>query len=262
MEKVLVVDDSTVARRLLKEIILSLGYKVVGEAANGAQAFAEYVRLKPDLVTMDLGMEGLSGAQVISKIVATNPEARIVVVSASEERSVIIDALERGARHFIVKPIEKEKVAAVFNKVLHQPFDVLQHQERVRRLKGAAKDVTIVGNDPYCACVPPYAICAQDKRLIYVTLNSCLTLTSWQSLETELTEHLQEKVRLLLDFGMTVKLDDVLLEQINRLIAKVEEQSGQVRAVSGSKHFVELIGLWQSTNTPNRLEDILQYNDR
>ena len=119
MEKVLVVDDSTVARRLLKEIILSLGYKVVGEAANGAQAFAEYVRLKPDLVTMDLGMEGLSGAQVISKIVATNPEARIVVVSASEERSVIIDALERGARHFIVKPIEKEKVAAVLNKVLH-----------------------------------------------------------------------------------------------------------------------------------------------
>lgn len=262
MGKVLIVDDSAVARRLLKEIILSLGHTVAGEAANGAQAFAEYVRLKPDLVTMDLGMEGLSGAQAISRIIATNPEARIVVVSASEERSVIVDALERGARHFLVKPIQKETVAAVFSNVLNQPFDLQKHQERVRRLKGTNKEVSIVGNEPHCAGVPPYAICAQDKRLVYVTLNSCLTLTSWQSLELELMEHLQEKVRLLLDFGLTARLEDALLEQVNRLIARVEEQSGQVRAVSGSKRFVEQVGLWQSTNTPNRLEDILQYYDR
>lgn len=114
--RVLIVDDSAVARKILREIVTGLGHVVVGEAASGSQAFVEYTKLKPDVVTMDLTMQGLGGAEATSKIIATYPKARIIVISAMEELQVVIDALERGARHFIIKPISQDKVAAVLNK--------------------------------------------------------------------------------------------------------------------------------------------------
>ena len=258
MAKILVVDDSAVARRQLREIFVSLGHAVVGEAENGAQAFAEYVRLRPNIVTMDLSMQGLAGAQVISKIIAGYPDACIIVVSATEERSVIIDALERGARHFIIKPIQKEKVATVLDTLLKQPFVLAQHKDKISRLKLKSNAC----GDETTFCASPYTVCAQDKRLVYVTINQSITLTSWQSLQIELSEHIQDKVRLLLDFGSINELGTELLELINKLICTVEEHSGQVRAISSNKHFIDQAALLVMTRTPNLLTDVLQYYDR
>lgn len=118
MARVLIVDDSAMARRGIRQIITSLGHEVVGEVSNGSQSFLEYGKLKPDLVTMDLILPGMSGAEATSKIMASYPEARIIVISATEECQVVIDALERGAKHFIIKPVTMEKVAAVLKNVL------------------------------------------------------------------------------------------------------------------------------------------------
>ena len=158
--RVLIVDDSAVARKSLREIVTALGHTVVGEAANGSQAFVEYTRCKPDIVTMDLTMEGINGAAATSKIIAAFPEARIIVISAIEERRVVFDALERGARHFIIKPITGEKIAAVLGNVLRQNFDPDKHRELVGKLKSRLDGTFLMRDAEY---LPPYRITRDDK---------------------------------------------------------------------------------------------------
>jgi YesN/AraC family two-component response regulator len=240
MARVLIVDDSAVVRKGLREILTSLGYTVVGEAANGTQAFVEYAKFKPDVVTMDLTMEGMSGAEATSKIIATHAEARIVVISAMEEKPVIIDALERGARHFIIKPITKEKVEAVLSNVLQQKFDHQKHMELVRKLKGVSDEQNLRGPG-YNSFEPPYQISVQDGKMVLVKISATFTGNSCRSLAMELEEHVKANVRMLFDFGETPKLEIVSLKVIDRIIEKIEAQSGMVKAATHNQEFFELV---------------------
>ncbi len=249
--RVLIVDDSAVARDCLKEIVASLGHTFVAEATNGAQAFVEYTRHKPDIVTMDLTMQGMSGAEATSKIIATFPEARIVVISAMEERRVVIDALERGARHFIIKPISRDKVAAVIDNVLRQHFDPGKHQELVRRLKSAEEDSPHDGLRPY---QPPYRIAPEDG-LVMVTLAATLTATSCRTLAIEIGEYLVGSPRVLIDFGTMTRLDETILAAIEKLIQDIEQKGGMVKALSRNPAFVDYV---QELNMPT-LAAMLQY---
>jgi len=257
--RVLIVDDSAVARKLLREIITELGHMVVGEAANGTQAFVEYTNLHPDLVTMDLTMEGLGGAEVISKIIAVDPQARIVVISSMEVRKGIIDALERGARHFIVKPIRKGTVATVLNNVLQQEFNLQKHIEYVRKLKKAEASLALVEGDTK-KVVPPYAISIADKNLLHVFINQSITLTSCETLFWELEEHLSgTPLRVLLDFGTMSSLEEQLLIKINELIEAIESNFGIVKGISNDKKFVDRITSTQIKNKANALADVLNF---
>ena len=258
MAKVLIADDSAVARRSLREIVTSLGHVVVGEVPSGSQAFIEYNRLKPDVVTMDLTMPGLGGAEATSKIIATYPEARIIVISAMEERRVVIDALERGARHFIIKPISKEKVAAVLNNVLQQEVDLKQHIERVRKLKGL-DDPTVTVHSGANQSVPPYFISGQGCNLVHVVINSNITLISCQSLELELDEYLTGKPRVLFDFGAMLTLDQAILNKLSELVEIIQNNDGVVKAISNNKRFVDAIAKIEIGNTDNLLSDVLRY---
>ncbi len=259
--RILIVDDSATARRILREIITDLGHEVIGEAANGTQAFVEYIDLRPDLVTMDLTMEGLGGAEAISRIMAIDANARIVVISSLEVRQGIIDALERGARHFIVKPICKEKVAAVLNNVLHQEFNLQKHIECVRRLKEDKRSGGLLEQDTK-GIVPPYAISVLDNNLIHIFIDQSLTLTSCQTLFLELEEHLHDEPRVLLDFGTMSALDQELLANFSQLIENIERYSGTVKAVSNNKRFVDKIALTQLEHGTNWLADILRFWER
>lgn len=256
MAKVLIVDDSAVARKILREIVTSLGHVVVGEVQNGSQAFLEYNKLKPDVVTMDLTMQGLGGAEATSKIIATFPEAKIIVISAMEERRVVVDALERGARHFIIKPISAEKVVAVLNNVLNQEFDLKKHLERVRKMKGA-DDPTV--KSVAVEYLPPYAINVQNGKLVHVVINQNITLVSCQSLAFELNEHVIENSRVLFDFGTMITLDRAILVKLNALVETIEKKSGVVKAVSNNKKFVESIAEIQIGNTANLMANVLRY---
>lgn len=252
MASVLIVDDSSVVRKGLKEMLESLGHRVVGEASNGSQAFSEYALHKPDVVTMDLTMEGMSGAEATSKIVLTFPQARIIVVSAIEERKVILDALERGARHFIVKPITKEKISAVIANVMQQNFDRQQHLEMVRRLKG--DECGPLGNTEY---IPPYKISTQDGKLVMIRLNPILSLTSCQSLLLELEEYLQNQPRVLLDFGSAGSFEPSVLLELNKMIEYIESKSGVVKAASRNQRFVSDVSIMDPN--PGFLNSVLKY---
>lgn len=116
--KVLVVDDSSFMRTLLKEILQKGGYQLAGEAANGREAVEQFGRLRPDLVTMDIVMPELDGIEAVKAIRAADPGARIVMVSAMGQQGLVIDAIQAGARDFIIKPFQTARVLEAFKRVL------------------------------------------------------------------------------------------------------------------------------------------------
>ncbi|TMV50768.1 response regulator [Paenibacillus mesophilus] len=117
-KRILIVDDSAVMRKNLKSILSRAGYEVVAEATNGEEAVRAYADYKPDLVTMDVTMPVLNGIEAVKRIVAADREAKIVVVSAFDQRSMLFEAMENGASHYIIKPITSDKLLAVVDKLL------------------------------------------------------------------------------------------------------------------------------------------------
>lgn len=115
MKTVLVVDDAMFMRKALKLILEKSGYKVIGEAENGIKAIMQYKKLAPDIVTMDIHMPEMGGIDAISEIMKEDSSANIIIISAAGEKMRIIDALNAGAKNFIVKPFSEEKVLQVMD---------------------------------------------------------------------------------------------------------------------------------------------------
>lgn len=118
MKKVLIVDDAIFMRNLLKDILVSEGYEVVGEAGNGEEAVKRYFDLKPDITTMDIVMPLKNGIEAVREIVGRDPKARIIMISALGQESLVMEAMEAGALDFITKPFTKEKVIQVIRKYM------------------------------------------------------------------------------------------------------------------------------------------------
>ena len=116
--RVLIVDDALFMRTMLRNIFVESGFEVVGEAGNGNEAVEKYRELAPDLTTMDIVMPERNGIEALKQIVALDPRARVVMCSALGQESLIIEALDAGARDFIVKPFKPAKVVEVAQKVL------------------------------------------------------------------------------------------------------------------------------------------------
>ena len=118
MAKILIVDDSKIVRRNLKTILSKEGHEIIAEAENGMQAYHEYEKYKPDLVTMDITMPLLDGVRAVKKIMTSHPEARIIMVSAIDQKNMVIAAIQNGAKHYILKPFDPDKVITAVNAVL------------------------------------------------------------------------------------------------------------------------------------------------
>ncbi|HWR39646.1 MAG TPA: response regulator [Patescibacteria group bacterium] len=118
MANVMIVDDAMIVRKHLTTMLQNEGHTVVAEASHGLQAYCNYERYRPDVVTMDVNMPGMNGLETIEKIIKDFPDARIVVVSAFGTKTVILDALQRGAKNYILKPISQEKVAQAVKEAL------------------------------------------------------------------------------------------------------------------------------------------------
>ena len=116
--RVLIVDDALFMRTMLRNIFVESGFEVVGEAGNGNDAVEKYRALGPDLTTMDIVMPEKNGIEALKAIIAFDPGARVVMCSALGQESLIIEALEAGARDFIVKPFKPAKVVEVAQKIL------------------------------------------------------------------------------------------------------------------------------------------------
>lgn len=118
MPNVLVVDDAAFMRMMIKDILTKNGLTVAGEAENGAVAVEKYRELKPDLVTMDITMPEKDGIAALKDILAIDKKARIVMCSAMGQQAMVIEAIQAGARDFIVKPFKPERVIDAINKTL------------------------------------------------------------------------------------------------------------------------------------------------
>lgn len=258
--RILITDDSAFARKRLRDVATALGHMVVGEATNGTQAFVEYARLKPDLITMDLTMQGMSGVEAISKIKAAYPDACIIVVSAIDNRANIINALERGARHFIVKPIRQDKVADIIESVLRQDFDPQKHRNKIQALK--AKEAVQGSVDAVPEYIPPYSIVPADNHFTHLFINESLNFTSFQTMLSELEEHLGDDPNVLIDFGATKKLEPKLLELFNKLIQTIETNEGVIQARSSNPVFLSNIVSLQAENSYNPLAELLRNKDK
>src|SRR5690625_1404843 len=116
--KVLIVDDAAFMRMMIKDILDKNGFEVVGEAQDGQQAVEKYNELKPDLVTMDITMPEKDGITDLKEIRETHPDATLIMCSAMGQQSMVIDAMQAGARDFIVKPFQADRVIEAITKAL------------------------------------------------------------------------------------------------------------------------------------------------
>lgn len=116
--RVLVVDDAKFMRHMLKNILTGIGFEVVGEACDGNEACEKYAELNPDVVTMDIVMPKLGGLDALKQIKGKNPAARVVMISAIDQREPLMEALKLGAADYVVKPFEKERVEEAMKRVM------------------------------------------------------------------------------------------------------------------------------------------------
>lgn len=117
-KRVLIVDDAAFMRMMIKDILTKNGYEVVGEAENGQVAVEKYRDLKPDLVTMDITMPEMDGIAAVKEIKSEDASARVIMCSAMGQQAMVIDAIQAGAKDFIVKPFQPERVLEAVSKAL------------------------------------------------------------------------------------------------------------------------------------------------
>ncbi len=119
MEKtILIADDAAFMRMMLKDVIQKAGYEVIGEAGNGAEAVRLYRELKPAMVLMDITMPEMDGIEALKEIRAEDPSARVVMCSAMGQQAMVIESIQAGAKDFIVKPFQTERVVEAVKKVI------------------------------------------------------------------------------------------------------------------------------------------------
>lgn len=118
MAKILIVDDSIIMRKNLEFILKNSNHQIVGQATNGKQAVELYKECKPDLVTMDISMPFMSGTDAVSEIISIDPSAKIIMISAINQKQLVFEAIKKGAKHYIVKPIDAENVIKTIDSVL------------------------------------------------------------------------------------------------------------------------------------------------
>lgn len=116
--KILIVDDAAFMRMMIKEILSKNGYEVVGEAQDGTVAIEKYKELKPDLVTMDITMPEMDGIAALKEIKKFDSNAKVIMCSAMGQQAMVIDAIQAGAKDFIVKPFQADRVIEAIKKTL------------------------------------------------------------------------------------------------------------------------------------------------
>lgn len=119
-KKILIVDDAAFMRMMLKNILVKNGYEVVGEAENVSVAIELFKSTQPDLVTMDITMPKVSGIEGVREILKIDPQANIIMISAMGQQAMVMEAIQAGAKDFIVKPFQQERIVQAVEKVLQR----------------------------------------------------------------------------------------------------------------------------------------------
>ena len=117
-KKALIVDDAIFMRRMLGDILKQGGYEGVGEASNGKESLEQYKKSKPDIVTMDIVMPEMGGIEAVKEIMKLDKTAKIIMVSAMGQQQLVVEAIQAGAKDFVVKPFESSRILSAIERIL------------------------------------------------------------------------------------------------------------------------------------------------
>ena len=118
MARVLIVDDASFMRMTIRRMLEPEGYEIAGEAGNGVEAVQKYIELQPDVVLLDITMPEMNGVDALKRMKEYDPKARVVICSAMGQQAMVAQAIQSGAKDFIVKPFEKDRLIAAIKRVL------------------------------------------------------------------------------------------------------------------------------------------------
>jgi DNA-binding NarL/FixJ family response regulator len=218
MSNILIVDDSILMRRNLRILLQQAGHTVVAEASDGMQGFTEYEKHLPDLVTMDITMPLMNGIDSVKRIIAKYPQANIVMISALDQKNMVFEAIQSGAKHYILKPITIEKILSTINSILQisPPAD---------------SDVPAKPSNKSKARVAPFEI--ENKNGIFiVTINSTINAEALMDLELAIQGFLYIKpLKLIFEFKQMTSIQDDVLQGIQRFYQDIEQADGVCRVV-------------------------------
>jgi two-component system chemotaxis response regulator CheY len=118
MARVLVVDDAAFMRMTIKKMLEAHGHSVIAEAENGLEAVKKYIEAKPDVVLLDITMPEMNGVEALKRIKELEPDARVIICSAMGQQAMVAQAIQYGAKDFIVKPFEEDRLIAAVDKIM------------------------------------------------------------------------------------------------------------------------------------------------
>jgi two-component system, chemotaxis family, chemotaxis protein CheY len=118
MARIMIVDDNAFMRNTIKGVLTQAGFDIAAEAADGNEAVSTYATAQPDLVTMDITMPNMDGVEALKELLKNDPGAKVVMVSAMGQESLVVEAVTAGAVDFVVKPFEPARVVDAINKAL------------------------------------------------------------------------------------------------------------------------------------------------
>jgi DNA-binding NarL/FixJ family response regulator len=227
MKRIMIVDDSAVMRKNLRTILIGAGYSIVAEATNGEEAYQSYVQCVPDLVTMDVTMPILNGIDAVKKIKADFKDACIIVISAFDQRSMLFDALEHGAKHYIIKPITSEKLLSVVEKVL---------MEQAIGIEATAGDHLQHKNTAVeSAALEPVSITNRNGVFI-VSIPLGLQGDGWLPIRTALQGLLLIKpLHIAFDFSDAIRVEESLLTEMKDLLNAITQAGGKINFIARSE---------------------------
>ena len=254
MARILVVDDSSIMRRNLSTILSSAGHLVVGEAFNGELAFHEYVRLKPDLVTMDITMPVMDGIGAVKKIIDSYPDAKIIMISALDQKYMVLNAIQCGAKHYIIKPFTSEKVTAVIDEVVRASGNVsLEGSGVSNQLDGAIKNINNAIRSVHSSidlldnantstdqnCEMPFTVENKGSFLL-ISLSNHIKDENLNALKMVVQGFLFIKpLKIIIDFADMHTLTDGLAKKVKELITMVQNVAGDIKLASRNEYFID-----------------------
>lgn len=233
MSRILVVDDSVVMRRNLVSILTRAGHKVVAEGMDGGQGYNLYKTHKPDLVTMDITMPEVNGIEAVRRIMKDFPEAKIVMVSALDQKEMVLEAMKLGAKHYIIKPINPDNLIAVINKVL----GIISHTSSATTVTTEIQKVEIREEPVEQEPDSPFTVQNIDSRF-YINLTKLLSMDNIGSLVQVVQGLLYvQPLSVRIDFGKIETLPDELLFKLAEIVKLIKGVSGKVMLASENKEF-------------------------
>jgi CheY-like chemotaxis protein len=210
-------------RRNLKVLLAEAGHTVVAEAVNGIEAYREYAKHLPDLVTMDITMPVMNGIEALKKIIATYPHAKIIMISSLDQKNMVFEAIQNGAMHYILKPVTLEKVLSTINDVLDLPSSDQRGSEGY-----VGRALEVPGGAPQDV---PFTI--DNKNGIFiVSVFPKMDESALQSIQMALQGFVYVKpLKVVFNFELE-KLSDEEMEKFMGFIQAVHEADGSTCIVS------------------------------